>query len=73
MIKFILKVGADINGKGNQSLTPVMWAVFNNRIHAVELFVKNNCDLSILSNRGISAIDYAILDGNYVMAYYLYK
>ena len=48
-----------------------MWAVFSREIRAVELFIKNKCDLTHRSLNGTSAVDYAILGGNYLMAYYL--
>jgi len=50
-----------------------MWAVFQRNIRAVECLIKNKCDLTIKTkNMNCTAIDFAILSGNYLMSYYLY-
>ena len=53
-------------------MTPVMWAVYCRNIRAVEYLVKKKCDLTTRSKIDCSAIDYAVMPGNYVMSYYLF-
>lgn len=58
MINLLIENGLDINAKNNQDVTPLMYAVIENREDIVKLLVDKGADISARDNKGQSAFLY---------------
>lgn len=66
MISLLLQQGADPNIPNSRGFTPLMMcAVKDNSIAYSLMFSEHTPDISKRSVRGLRALDYAILYGNY--------
>jgi hypothetical protein len=54
-----------VNNGGSQGITPIMWAAKRDNAYMVSNF-------TLKSNEGFTALDYAIVHGNYRPALFLY-
>ncbi|CAD8170926.1 unnamed protein product [Paramecium octaurelia] len=73
LVQLLLDIGANVNDGGSSSITPLMWACKRDNQKLVSLLIQSGADITIRSNQGFSALDYAILHGNYRPAFFLFE
>ena len=59
---------ADVDFKTTAGETPLMGAAKRDKLTMVEFLLANGCDTDIISPTGLTALDYAVLQGNYECA-----
>lgn len=64
---------ANVDGVDKESLTPLMWAAKRDHSSICVVLLRFNANPNLRSREGLSAIDYAILHGNYESAYIIYE
>lgn len=72
MCRVLLGMGADPDRVAND-LTPLMIAAQRNNIQIVELLVEYKAGTRETNSRRLTALDYAILNGNYAIALFFVK
>lgn len=71
-LQFILNQNdAQINAKGPQGFTPLMWAAFNNDFKMVKLLIENGAKVDVKRDNGVVLLDYAYTHKNEDMKKYL--
>ncbi|CAD8082972.1 unnamed protein product [Paramecium sonneborni] len=73
LIQLFLDLQANPNNGGSSSITPLMWACKRDNQQTVSLLIQSGADINIRSNQGFSALDYAIIHGNYRPALFLFE
>lgn len=75
----INKLGANVNNGGSAGVTPLMWAAKRDSAYLVSNFIGYHADIHLVSKegiyiiyRGFTALDYAILHGNYRPALFIF-
>lgn len=70
IVKFLLDISKTTLGisiidiQDNNGNIPLHYALFNNNLEMVELFVKNNSDVHLYDNKGFHALYYAVKTNN---------
>ncbi|MCK5383189.1 MAG: ankyrin repeat domain-containing protein, partial [Gammaproteobacteria bacterium] len=59
IIEALLAAGADINTADQRGVTPLMYAVSEEKINAVQTLLRGNADVSRVDNKGATALDMA--------------
>jgi ankyrin repeat protein len=78
-LDFLIKSGADVNEKDNNTMTPLLWAVRNDDSASVDLLLQNGADPNALTNAGkntdtaFTPLTLACLNGNVHIAKALLK
>ena len=73
-ILFILnQLGANVHLGDSLGITPLMWAAKGNHPDLCIVLIRSNADFRKRSLEGLTALDYAILFGNYASAYIIYE
>lgn len=62
-INALVEAGADVDARGNDNMTPLMYACSKGVIGAVRILVKKS-DLSLIDSKGGTALHYACLSGS---------
>ncbi len=58
-VKSMIDAGTDVNRK-SKGLTPLMYAARQNKVEIVKLLLANGADIKVKSNRGQTALEWAI-------------
>lgn len=69
----LIELGADINNADSQGITPLMWAAKRDHPDICAILIQRKADFLRRSKDGYTALDYAILHGNYSAAYIIYE
>ncbi len=65
IIKYLIELGADVNARDENYMTPIMWASFDNaNMKTLELLVKSGAKINARARNGRSAIYYAFATKN---------
>lgn len=72
-IDYLKKIGADLDRGDHKGVSPLMWAAKRDHVEVCIVLVKAGCNVPKRSLEGFSALDYAILNGNYPSAYMLFE
>lgn len=72
MCKVLLGMGADPNRQANDQ-SPLMIASHRNNFQIVELLVEYKADTRAINSQRLTALDYAILHGNYSIALFFVR
>ncbi|CAD8083153.1 unnamed protein product [Paramecium primaurelia] len=73
LVDILIKNGADVDNGGSSSITPLMWACRRDNAYLVSNLVEYGAKITIKSNEGYTALDYAIVHGNYRPALFLFE
>lgn len=73
MVMMLCEVGADVNCNDKDGLTPLMWAAKRDHCDICVVLMRFNAKHNRRSREGFSALDYAIMHGNYNSAYILFE
>lgn len=65
-IEVYLKNGHNVNNRGREGLTPLMWAVFNKNYYIVKLLLEKGANPNIKDKKGQTALMYLIQNDNNV-------
>ena len=63
-VKKAIKLQVDVNGKGKNGLTPLIWASFKNNIDIVELLLQHHANPNAKGTRGNTALIAASQSGH---------
>ena len=69
----VKKFKADVNFKTTAGETPLMAAAKRDKIEVVQFLLDNDANTDVISTTGLTALDYAILQGNYECALEIVK
>jgi ankyrin repeat protein len=72
MCRVLLGMGADPNKPANDQ-TPLIIASQRNNKQIVELLIEYKADARVVNSQRLSAMDFAILYGNYTIALYFVR
>ena len=73
LVEILLKRGANVNNGGSGSITPLMWACKRDNPYLTSFLIENGADMTLKSNEGYTALDYAIVHGNYRPALFIFE
>lgn len=65
--RLLLDRGANINAKAASGLTPVHWAVIQNKLDTLKLLLERKADVNVRDNGGNTPLHYALVNGNAVV------
>lgn len=61
-----------MNNGGTSDITPIMWAAKRDNAYMVSNLIDYGADITLVSKEGFTALDYAIIHGNYRPALFIY-
>ncbi|CAD8167020.1 unnamed protein product [Paramecium octaurelia] len=73
MVMLLCEGGANPDASDKDGLTPLMWAAKRDHANICCTLLRFHADISKRSREGFTALDYAILLGNYDSAYIIYE
>lgn len=71
IILHLIKHGADLNRAGSSSITGLMWAAARGHLDCCKILVEFGANIDQTGPHGMNALDFAVLHGNYPVAFYL--
>lgn len=73
MVMLLCEGGANVDASDKDGITPLMWAAKRDHANICCTLLRFHSDVSKRSREGLTALDYAILLGNYESAYIIYE
>ncbi|XP_063783290.1 ankyrin repeat domain-containing protein 26 isoform X4 [Pseudophryne corroboree] len=69
MVEFLIKEGANVNSQDKQKRTSLIIGACSGNISLVKHLLQNNADISIKDQTGLSAEDYAVMNGHHACSH----
>ncbi len=63
-VALLMQKGARMSARDRQGYTPLLYAVFLNRVRSAELLMEHGADVSVANERGVTALHYAAATGS---------
>lgn len=73
IILHLIKHGADLNRTGCNGITGLMWTAARGHLDCCRILVEFGANIDQTGPSGMNALDFAVLHGNYEVAYYLHS
>ncbi len=70
-VDLLLDLGADIDKTNDTQVTPLMWAIRRNHFGVASVLLARRANGLLRCKKGMTAMDYAVMYGNYEIALYL--
>ena len=68
IVKYLVKLGADINKQDINGDTPLVWAIARNHYDVAEYLIRKGADVNVLNNNHINALFWTIYRSDLAMA-----